>query len=262
MLKLQADAYIRIGEIIHSMKSVFGSAEAMREFEPDSPYGVVEKEDIRKLKQLMKILQKICLDNGLTISETLISPRRDDLPQSSRELAILADAVKAELKARMYLHVPIEKASYYNSDSLLSEPSRLAFPGPNSELRDAANCYALEQDTASVFHSMRAAEMGLWALTDYLQIKLPHPIEMEQWLVLIDKIEAEIKTRGKKLPRGQAKDDELKFVSDAAVHLLSFKDAWRTRVAHARATFDANVSLKVLNHTCDFIEALASKLQE
>ena len=261
MLKLKAGAYIKIGEIISEMDSVLAQTEIIRRTDSDNPLGKITKEETRKLKSLMKILQRICLDNGLTTSEALVSPRRDDLPQTSRELSILADAVKAELKSRLYLHVPMEKAGHYNSDKLLSEPSRLAFPGANAELRDASNCYALEQDTASVFHSMRAAEIGLWAQANYLKITLPYPIEMAQWLVLINKMEAVIK-KIQQRPKGQEKDEELIFVSDAAVHFLCFKDAWRTRVAHARATFDGNTSLKVLNHTCDFIEALASKLKE
>ena len=262
MRDLQADAYVRIGEIIEKMKVVLSQAETIRSHNQKDPLAALDDEETRKIHSLVKILHRVCVDNDLATAEAIISPRRDDPPQTSRELNILADAVKAELKVQLYLHVPKEKAQHYDSDAVLSETAQLAFPTAHAELQDASNCYALEQDTASVFHSMRAAEIGLWALARRLEVELPHPIEMEQWLVLIDKIDAGIKKLEKTRPKGLEKDADLQFLSDASAHFLSFKNAWRSRTAHPRATFDANTSFKVLNHVRDFFEILTTRLKE
>ena len=66
----------------------------------------------------------------------------------------------------------------------------------------------------------------------------------------------------KELLRGEFKDEELTFYSQAAVQFRYFKDAWRVRVAHARASYEESQALTVFNHTLEFFDVLATRLSE
>src|SRR5262249_46230212 len=152
--------------------------------------------------------------------------------------------------------VPIEKAAYWEGKPL-SDAALLAFPMANTELQESSNCYALGRNTAAVFHAMRAAEIGLWAVARALNVTLSYPNELAQWLTLIQQIESKITVLQQSLSKGTAKDEELAFYGDAAIHFLCFKDAYRSRTAHARASFDETKALSVLKHSSEFFEALS-----
>ncbi len=246
MLRLQADNYIRIGELICDMRSRLG-----RE---------LNEKETKALEVTISILQRVCKDSGLKVSASVIEKINGPL-ETGRELEIIANGVKAELRNQLFLHIPQHLAERYESELVLSSHAQLAFPTAHAELAESSNCYALGRHTATVFHAMRGAEVGLWSLATELEISSLDTVEFEQWLRLIDQIESEIrKLQG--LPKGTEKDEALQFYSDAAVHFMCFKDAYRTRAAHARATFDEGKSLKILDHGRDFVEALSLRLKE
>jgi len=135
-------------------------------------------------------------------------------------------------------------------------------PSAAFELINAGNAYALSLNTASVFHSMRAAEIGLRSLARHLSVQFPHGnLELEQWHTILNQIESKIKDIHN-LPKSTQKSDDQKFYSQAALQFRYFKDGARVRVAHARDEFTESQALSILNHTCEFFEALSSRLKE
>ena len=109
---------------------------------------------------------------------------------------------------------------------------------------------------------MRAAEIGVRALGRALDVSFPnHSIELAEWQQILEQTESKIKAM-KLLPRGTHKDEELAFYSDAAVQLWYFKDAWRVRVAHARANYEMYDAAKVFDHTFSLFRTLATRLKE
>jgi hypothetical protein len=109
---------------------------------------------------------------------------------------------------------------------------------------------------------MRAAEIGMRALGKTVGVEFPnHPIELAEWLAILSQADAKIKAM-QQLPKTAQKDEELKFYSQAGVHFLYFKDAWRVRVAHARETFEEGPALRILDHTRDFFEIISDRLSE
>jgi hypothetical protein len=126
----------------------------------------------------------------------------------------------------------------------------------------AGNSLAVGLYTACVFHSMRAAEIGVRALAIPLKVSFPDkPIELAEWQNILDQADSKIVAM-KALPRGTRKDEETNFYSQAAVQFRYFKDGWRVRVAHARETYEEAPALKVFNHTLEFFETLATRLRE
>jgi hypothetical protein len=244
------------------MMGVMMMAEKIREDDPQEKDARLSESELENLRKAIRMMYQICKENNLPTSSILLESRIESPPETSGELRILREAVLAELRGRLFLGVPENKAQFYEPSDLISEKARLAFPTAHAEIVEASNCYALGRNTASVFHSMRAAEIGLWALSAELNVSFPnYPIEMAQWFNLIEQVESRIRSK-QSATKGVEKDEALTFYSDAAVHFLCFKDAWRSRVAHARATFGEERSLSILNHTREFFEVLGQRLAE
>jgi cytochrome P450 len=138
----------------------------------------------------------------------------------------------------------------------------VAFPLAAKELVSAGNAFAAGLPTSCVFHSMRAAEIGVRVLAKALGVTFPDkPIELAEWQNILDQADSKIVAK-KNLPRGSAKDEELNFYSQAAVQFRYFKDAWRIRVAHARETYEDYQARRIFDHTLEFFETLSARLKE
>jgi hypothetical protein len=106
---------------------------------------------------------------------------------------------------------------------------------------------------------MRGAEIGVRSLASELGgIVFSTDITLVEWAQILDKIDSRIRDM-KQLPKGVKKDEDLQFYSEAASQFRYFKDGWRVRVAHARATYDEQQALNVLDHTMTFFLTLATR---
>jgi hypothetical protein len=251
MLKVHALEFFKLGERSSTTRSdiFFGKGRInLHDF---------QKKDVQEaIAALADLSEKI----GLTTSLTLLKARENNLPETRREWEILVDAVRAELENNLFLFVPQHRAKYY--EMILQSAVATTFPMASKELVAAGNSLAVGLYTASVFHAMRAAEIGVRALAVPLNVSFPDkPLELAEWQNILDQADSKIVAM-KALPRGTHKDDELNFYSQAAVQFRYFKDAWRVRVAHARETYDESPALKVFNHTLEFFDTLAIRLKE
>ena len=105
---------------------------------------------------------------------------------------------------------------------------------------------------------MRVLEHGLRALA----IELNKTFDVQNWQNIINEMECEIKSRGKSLPKGAAKNEHLQFLSEAAKEFMYFKDGWRNYVSHARGVYDEHQARSVLEHVRAFMNVLSSRLYE
>ena len=250
MLKVSAEEYIKIGEIIRGMyfKLELESIKVIK-------FKKNKKNDFRKF---LVRLKKQCDKLELSISSHLLKSKIKDLPKTGEELELLSQAVKEEIKSNLFLFIPGHRAKYYELN--LPEYFTASFPRASREIVKAGNCYAVGEYTACVFHCMRGAEIGLRSLAKHLNIPF-QDLELEQWKNIIDKIEAEIKAK-QGMNRGPDKVEELKFCSDAASQFRYFKDAYRNHVAHARSTYDDGEAERIMRSTREFTQSLSAKLKE
>ncbi|HEX9791250.1 MAG TPA: hypothetical protein VGA60_11350 [Kiloniellales bacterium] len=261
MLKVSAKHFIELGERIADISTNLYMADTMAQDDPSGGLTDSEKEDIRQ--NLVRVWD-VCNRLGLPISGDLISARVDqsggppDVPQSQREFTLLIDAVKAEIRNKLFMFVPAHLAKYYESDALLSERARSAFPTSTIEIRNAGSCLAAGLNTASVFHCMRAVEHGLRALANNVGVTF----EAQQWKNVIDQIESEIRKLGNTLPAGTAKTERLQFLSQASAGFSHFKDGWRNHVMHTRASYDEAQATVVIENVRVFLDALSKNLRE
>jgi hypothetical protein len=138
-----------------------------------------------------------------------------------------------------------------------------AFPSAIGDLVAAGNCYATGNDTASVFHMMRAVEFGLRTLAEAVGAPVAKlPFEYEEWNTLINNVDstwkASVDTWGKSAELINARQFFKRIVAD----LHAFKDDVRNIIMHTRGEYDSPGALSVRNRVDGWFGVLASKAHE
>jgi ribosomal protein S15P/S13E len=173
------------------------------------------------------------------------------------EIRVLREALMDDLDERWIFFPNLEK--FQNYALLLrdrfSQDLRAAFPDAERDIYDAAQCYVTDNNTASVFHSMRVAEYGLRALAKRVNPRL-RPEKLE-WGAIIRELRKkidELHQPGKKklTPR---REERLDFYSEALDQCVYFKTV-RDSTMHARAHHESTDALKAPTHIEDFMKLL------
>ncbi|RUP08466.1 hypothetical protein [Hyphomicrobium sp.] len=132
------------------------------------------------------------------------------------------------------------------------------------EIRSGVDCYALQQYTASVFHMMRVAEIGLRVLAKERGVTLPKdkPVEYANWQEVIREIDKSIKVIGSSWPASKKKDRALAFYNNAIISLNALKDIFRNQTMHLRGQFFESDASRAMNMTKEFMNNLGWSLTE
>jgi hypothetical protein len=176
----------------------------------------------------------------------------------SFELRVLRETISAGLKDQFIYRYPDEKARVFKEWKTDWADVIEKFPSAVRDVLSSVDLWAMGHPTASVFHSMRILEHGLRALAS----RVGRTFDIQNWQNIIDEIESEIRDRAKKLPRGSAKNEELKFLAEAAKEFTYFKDGWRNYVSHNRSDYDEYQARSVFEHVRTFMTVLSSQLSE
>lgn len=178
------------------------------------------------------------------------------------EARVLRETLSGELSKCMFYHYPPDKLrvmfGFYPSWKRIHE----AFPLAKEEALAALDCYALGHNTASVFHSMRVAEIGLRALAKERKITLPRskPLEWGTWQEILTELDSFAKRIVHKTRAGKPKDDALSFYSGALADLSGFKDEYRNQVMHMRKPYDEHQALRAYTKVHAFMERVSEKI--
>ena len=255
MLRFSARRFFMLSRAIEQAKAVLKVVEGME----DMADRALTEEEGAEFRNLADMIVRLTEAMSLPASRALWEKARDDIPRTTKEWSLLTTAVEAELTDKYFLFVPPDRSRFYNVE--LSAPVRAAFPQASQELIYAGNAYACGLFTACVSHSMRAAEAGVRALAFDLNVMFSIDLALVDWASLLDQIDSKVRDM-KQLPRGAKKDEDLQFYSEAASQFRWFKDGWRVRVAHSRASYDENQAVRVLEHTTDFFATISTRLKE
>jgi len=196
------------------------------------------------------------------------------------EFRIFWEVLEPNLRERRFVSIDVRRDDLLSD--LLGEPHGLKtygehekpspvwpriferFPSIKEECEEAVYCYALERNTASVFHSMRVAEIGLRSLARRMKVTLPKgkPLEWGQWLEVLEQMEAKTKAILKTSKAGPVKDELLAFYNGSIAQFYGFKDEFRNQVMHKRKSYDGGHAESALTRVRDFMDKLASKIDE
>jgi hypothetical protein len=231
-------------------------------------YSRPKKVDDHLLKALTSTLEEMaaeCIKLDLTHTPDLISHinLQVDLKGDNytfgdmlNHLETLASSFVTELRKNSCFRIVIEKGKYFQEDDLFGAKVNAAFPSCVDEIKNAGNCYALEQNDACVFHCMRVLELALRVLATELGVTFFGTLDLQNWQNIIENIESEIKNL-EKLPKSKYKSETLKLFSQAAMQFRRFKEAWRNHVMHGRDCYDEGKSHSILDHVKELMQALA-----
>jgi hypothetical protein len=180
-----------------------------------------------------------------------------------QELEALLQAIDDDIRLEYFLHYRRDKGKI-----LLMIPgdwtaTLAAFPSARDEIEEGVDCYALEHNTACVFHIMRVAELGLRALGRERGVSFPKiPLEWANWQNILEQTEAKARAATRAMSAGPAKDAALAFYSGAIGQIHAFKDTYRNAVMHARKRYTEVEALRAINQVRDFMNGLSSKIDE
>lgn len=238
------------------------------------PDQMIAPETKDSLQDHMKRVEVLCEKMGMRA--TLFRVKRIEhlfkhpvvpLKAVMAEFTVLGQAVDDDANLEAFFHYNMDNAMMINNLGLMWGPTLASFPSTKDEIFDAADCFALQKHTASVFHSMRIAESGLRALAHERQIALPRgkPLEWGQWQEILTEINNSVNGPGgigKTAKAGPAKDAALEFYNGAHGQFLSFKDQFRNMVMHARVRYDVHHAGSALRQVADFMNGLSARVNE
>lgn len=223
------------------------------------PSAKLDGEDLAELAKRIERMAAFADQLGLSTARALLEARKTDLPKTGGEWRMLIEAIHAEMRGKLVLYVPPERARFYRLK--MSDAAVDAFPNACVEVQNAGKALAAGMFTSSVFHAMRAAEIGVRALSADMGVTFNVPADQVEWRKHQNQIAGKItaiENSGKSVQR----DKDLEFYAQNAAQLQYFNDGWRIRAAHARATYDEGQAISVLNHTIALIEGLAPRVKE
>jgi hypothetical protein len=175
-----------------------------------------------------------------------------------KEFQTLLEAIEDDIKSEGFYHYKHTKAILVARIPGDWNRTIAAFPSAKNDIEEAVDCYAMEHETACVFHLMRVLEHGLRELAGAVNLTF----DVQQWHNIIDKIESAIRGIGDKWSASLVKSDWMQFYSESARHFFFLKEAWRNHVSHNRATYDETSAKAAMEHVRDFMNHLSSRLSE
>jgi len=268
MYQVEAESLVRIGESFDEINKFFDGGLVGSQL----PVGTAQ---IAWLRTHLPIMAAHCNHLQLPTTHAVImgfyrdyKTENPNCKEAQTRLACIRETFKAELTHRLCLFVHAHKSAFYTSPlapatSELDTITLEKFPSVADDFFEAGRCYAFEQNTACVFHSMRVLERGLHTLANDLGLNPKIPIILMEWRNLIEQIESKIRELGNSLPKGLHKAETLKIYSDAASEFWHFKEAWRNHVMHSRENYGEHDAIRILAHVRSFMRCLATTgLQE
>jgi hypothetical protein len=252
MIRIQLEHYITLGNNIATLRRML---EAPTDVGAYGKSGSKVFSPSEAVMAVMGQLRDACTALGLATARATIDQTMTSFQHSS-QIEVMLSAVKAEMSNRLFLHIPADRAKYWETDDLLNEPARTAFPSAAQEVRSAGTSYACGLWNASVFHSMRAAEDGLAAICDKLAIERNRA---EPWGNLIERIEKKLVEISKLPKASEEKRDNLQPLSELVIDLRLFKDAWRNQNSHTIVAYNDGNAHAIIHAVCRVLDALSSR---
>lgn len=246
--------------------------------------GAIDAQVAHEIHYYVTEYLKHCQELKLSASVNIIKKRLDPKLRGAygpitwdelgNELGILWDALGPEMSMRRFAYVAESKA--IQVDEMLERErgeEKLAnpwadvwnrFPSAKEDIEEAVYCYALERNTACIFHLMRTAEVGMRGLARRLKVKMPNGkrLEWSDWGAILREMNKKIENFAQTMKAGPAKDDVLEFYRGSLGQFYAFKDEYRNHVSHKRKSYDENHAKHVLTHVCGFMQKLSARTDE
>ncbi|MGA3327041.1 MAG: hypothetical protein ABSF45_21460 [Terriglobia bacterium] len=246
LLEFSAGTYWRLAGLLGQLLMRLDAAKAGVASLPDSTYRFLGSTLGEAMLELKKLGLSLSLKKVERIKESLDEGGAITLDQLHGDIAELHERIIDELESQLFLAVPESKKKYYSSLDPFGKSVADRFPSAIFDAAEAGRCYALNRNTACVFHLMRVMEIGVQKLGDKLGVKLATE---KNWQNILDEVNKAIKSLD---PRAEA----TKQLSASAAHLYAIKVAWRNEVMHPKATYTEEEADAIFKHVNTFVNHL------
>lgn len=209
-----------------------------------------------------------CLRISLKVSASTISRLRAQLMGSSRaslgylvgRMSALEETIQAEMRERLFLHIPCDRQSYYESPLKDWDEVLLRFPKLRVDIEESSRCYACDRCAGAIFHILLVAEFGVIEVARLFGVEGDKP----GWGAL-DRLE---RIRNKKyLERSDFEKRHSPFLEQVVPLLVAVKDSWRHKISHVEnelvwmdTVFSPQIAEEVISTTRGFMRRLATDL--
>jgi hypothetical protein len=173
----------------------------------------------------------------------------------------IQQSITHELAARKFAFIAPGGSEFFEQHDLFGEGVSAAFPSAQEDIKEAGNCLAADLNTASVFHLMRAVEIGLRALARHVRVPAKGQLEYAQWNQIIEQIESKVRIV-RQQPAGKKKSESLEFYHGVLGEFNAFKDVWRNNVMHSRRHYNHPEARGAYLHVREFMQRLATRVKE
>jgi hypothetical protein len=258
MLTKFATQFIELGSEIAEAQMVLYMVDSNA---PGTPEHELRADEKAHLAGCIEKIVRLCPELDLPVTASVFEGAVAKPPTSGREFELLVSTLRAEIKSRQFVYVPAHRTKFMQPRHFMSELTRESFPNARQEMAGAGRCHAVGEYTAAVFHCMRAVEIGLRVMAADLGVEFKFPLELADQENIIRGIESKIVAM-KDRAKSAEKDADQQFYSEAAMQFRYFKDGWRVRAAHTRATYDEAQALAVIEHAATFLDGLSKRLKE
>ena len=212
-----------------------------------------------------KLFRRLEFEAACDQVDIIVRNLRRGTPLSEEEFAIhcrslLQSIRNAANKARFYYY-PNRKADELHGTRRKWKVAFEAFPSIKEEVTAGVDLWALGRNTASVFHLIRAAEIGLRLLAKKMGVKFAKkPTEWGQWGDLLKALDGKV-TALRQTTNGPKRDAELRFYSEAVTGMKALAER-RDAVMHVRRDFDEHEAASTIDRVHDLLTGLASRVRE
>lgn len=164
-----------------------------------------------------------------------------------RCLALLDDV----LDRSVFLAIDPRLVPYWTKEGTVSDEVIAMFPDGLWDIEEAAKCIAVERNTASVFHSMRALEVPIKHLCGKMKLNPSNP----NWENVLNDLNKSIlgmdRTWG-----SDWKHEQHKYAA-AVAHMKLYQRAWRNYVVHGTEHYGGEEARQILSSVKGFFRELA-----
>jgi hypothetical protein len=214
---------------------------------------IAASSSLTETSKLLQRLEKEYQQNDITYSRL------------SFQLEQLFELMKSELQASTVLIVDGSDGVYYDREFLFGRAVFDAFPSARNDVKEAGNSLACGRATATVFHLMRAAEIGLRALATDRRVKFQKrsnlPLEYREWGEILEQLEGK-EREIECYTASPARDVQLAFYHGAMIELRAFKNKYRNPSAHTRISYDIHQARSAMQHAMGFMKIIAERIGE
>lgn len=249
-----------------SVKILEGHAETLKGLNDEAKNEAHIVYSIEALRELSTYCAEIELTEAVKYIEdavdTLERPVWRNIQRLAFEMGAVLKIVENESRGRWVYYIKRQKSDTQRSEGVQWEPIKEKFRSAEKDIDSARMCFAVDENTACVFHLMRVAEIGLRALARERHVKIPKkPLEWAAWQEILTHLGKKVDEIGRRKP-GPTKDAALIFYQGCLGEFGAFKDTYRNVVMHVRKTYDEHEAASALLHVREFMVRLSARLEE